>query len=70
MGKKQQLERCLKYVREINNPNKKKRKKKKGGRELFVVNQGIHLCFSHRKNPEAECCLFLQLYPINKHEAR
>ena len=57
-------QRCLKHVREINNSNKNKRE-----RGLFV-NQGIRLCFSHRKIPESECCCFLRLYPINKHEAR
>lgn len=56
---------CLKYVREINNPREKKRER------IFVVNWGIHLCFSHRKSPEGECCPHpLQLYPINKHEAK
>lgn len=54
--------RCLKYVKGINNPTSR--------REVFVVNQGIHLGFAHRKNPEAECCLLLQLCSINKREAR
>lgn len=57
--------RCLKYITEINNPQEKKKRER-----IFVVNWGIHLCFSHRKNPGGECCPFLQLYPINKHEAK
>lgn len=62
-GKKAEArKRCLKYVKGINSPT--------ASREAFVVNQGIHLGFPHRKNPEAECCLLLQLCSLNKREAR